>query len=75
MPIYEYVCGSCRHEFEELARSMSDAESPSCPNCDAKTVERRMSVFSSQQGDAGGRDFPIGGGCGRCGDPNGPCSS
>ena len=30
MPIYEYACKSCGHEFEELIRGN---EQPACPAC------------------------------------------
>ncbi len=73
MPIYEYVCDVCRHEFEELARSMSDSPSPACPACDSVEVARKLSVFAAPQADANGGARAVGP-CGRCGDPNGPCS-
>jgi len=39
MPIYEYLCTACAHEFEKLVRR--DA-TPSCPACGAAGVERRF---------------------------------
>ena len=74
MPIYEYVCSKCSHDFEDLVPS-STSPAPPCPKCASKRVERRLSVF------AVGRDAapaptpcgaPIAGGCGSCGDPRGP---
>ncbi len=41
MPIYEYTCKCCGHEFEELVRG---AEQPGCPSCGQQSVERRLSV-------------------------------
>ena len=41
MPIYEYLCTACAHEFEKLVRR--DA-APSCPACGAAGVERRFSL-------------------------------
>jgi putative FmdB family regulatory protein len=41
MPIYEYACKSCGHEFEELVR---DATQPACPSCGKRGAERQMSV-------------------------------
>ena len=72
MPIYEYVCPSCDHEFEELARSMSDGNSPNCPKCGGGKATRKLSVFAARQGEAPSASMPPG--CGRCGDPSGPCS-
>ncbi len=31
MPIYEYSCTACGHEFEELVRG---DEKPVCPSCE-----------------------------------------
>ena len=76
MPIYEYCCQSCRHEFEELVRSMTRDAAVRCPDCGSETVERKLSVFAPHAGSrssATAPHVPIGG-CGRCGDPNGPCS-
>jgi putative FmdB family regulatory protein len=41
MPIYEYACLSCGHEFEELVRG---DERPACPGCGKSLLERRMSA-------------------------------
>jgi putative FmdB family regulatory protein len=40
MPIFEYRCTKCEHEFEDIVRS-SDPP-PVCPNCGAET-EKLMS--------------------------------
>lgn len=73
MPLYEYACSACGHEFEELARSMSQETDVSCPSCGARRARRKLSVFAARQGN---RSEPAGGRspCGRCGDPEGPCS-
>ena len=41
MPIYEFVCGSCGHEFEKIL-SFSATASPACGSCGAENVERQM---------------------------------
>ena len=41
MPIYEYACKSCGHEFEELIRR---TEQPVCPACGQTGADRQMSV-------------------------------
>jgi len=41
MPIYEYHCGSCEHDFEELVGLKES--SPACPLCDHE-VERIISL-------------------------------
>lgn len=41
MPIYEYRCASCTHEFEALVRGGGD---PACPECADERVERLLSL-------------------------------
>ena len=73
MPIYEYVCEVCKHEFEELAHSMGSADKQTCPRCGEGRVTRKLSLFASPRtGGASSRSSM--GGCQRCGDPQGPCS-
>jgi len=44
VPIYEYVCCKCEHEFEELVFDRSTT--PPCPKCGATKVKKCMSVFA-----------------------------
>ncbi len=48
MPIYEYLCGRCDHEFEKLVLKTSDEIS--CPKCKSKKVSRKMSAFAFSSG-------------------------
>jgi putative FmdB family regulatory protein len=41
MPIYEYTCKACEHEFETLVRK--DA-APVCSNCGSADLERLISM-------------------------------
>ncbi|MEJ2541248.1 MAG: zinc ribbon domain-containing protein [Gemmatimonadota bacterium] len=41
MPIYEYVCDSCTHEFERLVRG---SETPACPECGSRELTRKLSL-------------------------------
>jgi putative FmdB family regulatory protein len=43
MPIYEYVCNACGHEFEEWQK-ISDAPVSKCPTCGKRKVERLVSL-------------------------------
>ena len=43
MPIYEYRCRTCGHDFEALVR---DAKTPPCPDCSSEDVERLLSLFA-----------------------------
>jgi putative FmdB family regulatory protein len=71
MPIYEYRCPECEHEFEHLVRSSRDGSKVSCPSCGAKRVEKRLSVFAAREGAAS--PAPAAGPCGQCCDPGGSC--
>lgn len=74
MPVYEYVCESCGHEFEELTLSMADADGQRCPACSSDRVTRKLSVFAARQGASKPADLPAGGPCGTCSYRDGPCS-
>jgi putative FmdB family regulatory protein len=41
MPIYEYSCRSCSHQFEALVRG---AKVPVCPECRSEDLERLLSL-------------------------------
>src|SRR5450755_4833557 len=43
MPIFEYICKACHHEFEALVYGKEKAE---CPKCHAKKLEPQLSVFA-----------------------------
>ncbi len=42
MPIYEFVCESCGHEFEQIL-AFSATKMPNCPVCQSERVHRQMS--------------------------------
>ena len=69
MPIYEYACESCHHEFELLIRG---SEAPACPSCAGQTLRRKLSAFAAQTKGTGAPMAAPAGACGRCGDPRGP---
>lgn len=45
MPVYEYECGACGHQFEEWQR-ITDRPVRVCPACKARQVERLISQTS-----------------------------
>ena len=49
MPIYEYECRACRHQFEAIVR-VSDV--PACPECRSSDLERLVSLFAVDSGDS-----------------------
>ena len=71
MPLYEYACRQCKHEFEALVRN---AEPPRCPACNGDNLERRLSVFAAHSGGGAVKAGQAPGACGTCGDPRGPGS-
>jgi len=48
MPLYDFHCRTCGHEFEALVRG---SESPVCPSCQSRDLERLLSgfAFSSEE--------------------------
>jgi putative FmdB family regulatory protein len=73
MPIFEYVCKACQHDFEALIFGQQKAE---CPKCHSKKLEAKLSVFAvSAKGVTTSQpsfSSPSAGSCGSCGDPRGP---
>jgi putative FmdB family regulatory protein len=57
MPIFEYRCGSCGNEFEQLV--LSSSPPPRCPACDSAELEKLMS--SSMVSSKGTRDRNLAG--------------
>ena len=48
MPIYEYKCSACKHEFEAL---VLDTKTPPCPECKHLEVTRLLSQFAVSSAD------------------------
>jgi putative FmdB family regulatory protein len=48
MPLFDFHCRSCGHDFEALVRA---PHSPECPSCHGQDLERLLSTFavSSQE--------------------------
>ncbi len=70
MPIFEYVCKDCQHEFEALVFGKDKAV---CPKCEGKKLEPKLSVFAVSAKSGAGSSMPAGP-CGSCGSPDGPGS-
>ena len=43
MPLYDYKCRACGHQFEALVR---DATLPVCPSCQGQDLEQLLSLFA-----------------------------
>ncbi len=52
MPLYEYRCADCEHEFETLV-SAGRADQATCPACGTGEVRRLLSLFSAPRGSGG----------------------
>ena len=73
MPIYEYSCEKCGHEFEEL---VFDDVAPVCPHCGSRETHKLMSRCAHCTGGDGGEYAAPsygGGGCAGC--SGGNCAS
>lgn len=42
MPLYEYVCRDCDHDFEALVFGADDEAT--CPQCESRKVEKQLSM-------------------------------
>jgi len=68
MPIFEYICRDCNHEFEALVYGSQKAD---CPQCHSKKLAPQLSTFAvATKGRSSAS--PAMGACGSCGDPRGP---
>jgi putative FmdB family regulatory protein len=71
MPIFEYVCQQCRHQFEAIVLGTQKA---ACPKCESKQLSQQLSSFAVRGEKSQKSDAPASptGACGSCGDPRGP---
>ena len=70
MPIFEYICKECHHQFEALVYGKEKAE---CPKCQSKKLEPQLSVFAVSAKSSSTPSMSAGP-CGSCGSPDGPGS-
>jgi putative FmdB family regulatory protein len=71
MPIYEYACDECGHEFEELV--MSSTEEVTCRACNSKKLTKKMSGFAARTKGSDGAVSSTTSGCSTCASKN--CST
>jgi putative FmdB family regulatory protein len=45
MPIYDYKCSNCEHQFE-LIQKFSDQPAEICPQCSEKSIQKLVSAPS-----------------------------
>jgi putative FmdB family regulatory protein len=58
MPLFEYTCRKCGHEFEALVLGM---RKPVCPKCKSEELEKKVSRVGVASGGGWGRSSA---GCG-----------
>ena len=46
MPIYEYACRACKHEFEALVRA---SDTPQCASCGSKDLQKKLSTPATEK--------------------------
>jgi putative FmdB family regulatory protein len=66
MPIYEYLCANCSHEFDIATEKMIPPENPRCPKCGWGNIFRRYSpplvqfkgngFYTTDNGNGGNKD-------------------
>lgn len=66
MPLFDFECKSCEHQFEAL---VSEKRKPACPECESRELEKLLTSFAVGSSSL---QTPAPGGCGTCGDPRGP---
>jgi putative FmdB family regulatory protein len=68
MPIFEYICQQCHHQFEAIVLGNKKA---SCPKCESKRLSQQLSSFAVR-GEKSQESGVSSSACGTCGDRRGP---
>lgn len=66
MPIFEYICRDCHHQFETLVTA---DRRPVCPTCQSQQLDKQLSVFAVSTRSHASSPKPVP--CATCGDPRG----
>ncbi len=51
-PLYDWLCGSCGHEFTE--KTDYETKRTDCPHCETKTADRLPALIGGYTGNMGG---------------------
>jgi putative FmdB family regulatory protein len=70
MPIFEYVCRECDHQFETIIQGKQKAH---CPKCESRKLDQQLSRFAVSGSEKSATPMASSP-CGSCGDPRGPGS-
>lgn len=49
MPLFEFRCPTCRHDFEQLVRA---GDRPECPECGSAQVEKLFSAAATRMSES-----------------------
>jgi putative FmdB family regulatory protein len=52
MPLFEYTCRGCGHQFEAL---VTGNRTPACPRCSSSELEKLYSTFGARSSGPAGR--------------------
>lgn len=74
MPIREYRCDKCGHQFELLEGISSDQEGKVCPQCGSRKIKPLLSSFATSNSQSGGGSDCSSGNC-PLSSQSGPCCS
>jgi putative FmdB family regulatory protein len=67
MPVYEYRCQNCEHEFEKMVRFSEASLSPICPQCSSEETTKKISMFASYGNTTAAASVSTGSSCGGSG--------
>ena len=57
MPIYEYRCQACGHQFEDFRPAAAADDAGTCPQCGKPKLQRLLSAFATSASSKGGADM------------------
>jgi putative FmdB family regulatory protein len=46
MPIYEYICHTCKENFSLLQKVGATEKDTVCPECGSREIKKKISLFS-----------------------------
>jgi putative FmdB family regulatory protein len=46
MPMYQYACNDCGHDFEKKLRMSQSGEAQACPSCGSMETRKRIGAFA-----------------------------
>jgi putative FmdB family regulatory protein len=58
MPLYEYRCEKCGHQFERLVSIREAKRGQQCPSCGGEQVRKLMSVCAARVGNSAASGYP-----------------